>query len=536
MSSSDNYIEETVCQVSELQENELKTFQLGDGEVLLVKQNGKISALGSKCTHYGAPLANGALGEGRIRCPWHGACFNLATGDIEDFPGLDSLPNYQVTIDGSNVVVRADKGQLVSNKRVKNMVGQCQGERHGIVVIGGGPAAATCVETLRQEGYKGQIVMVCKENCLPYDRVLVTKEMNFDIKNAEFRNDDFYQKFGISVIKGVEALSVDTKNKKVSLSNSTALSYHKLFIATGSSPRKVDIPGCDLGNVIVLRDYENAKYTNSQLSKDKEVVILGDSFIALEAADYCSSRVKKVTVLMKGQVPFSHVLGPRIGRAVFELFRRNGVNFVTQCGLRRINGNGGNVQSVELVDGTSIPADLLIVGIGITLNTTFLKDSGIEIQQNGSIETDQYLQTNIPEVYAGGDVAWAPVWCAGNQKASIGHFGLAHYHGKTAALNMIGKQKELRSVPYFWTRLFGLSIRYCGFGHFDDIIYVGDVEALKFVAFYLKSDEVVSASSCGMDPIVSKFGELLAQGKKLKREDLVDDPLGWTKPKLVVQL
>ncbi|KAG5870987.1 hypothetical protein JTB14_013458 [Gonioctena quinquepunctata] len=536
MTSAEDYIEETVCQVSDLQENDLKTFPLGDGEVLLVKQNGTISALGTKCTHYGAPLEKGALGDGRIRCPWHGACFSLTTGDIEDFPGLDSLPCYQVTIEGEDVKIRARKSLLISNKRIKDMVDMCCGEKLSIVVVGGGPAAATCVETLRQQGYKGQIVMVCKESCLPYDRVLVSKQMDFNIKNAEFRDDDFYKKYDISVIKGVEALSVDTKAKTVSLSNSTAVSYNKLFIATGSSPRKLDIPGSDLNNVLVLRTYEHARYMNSELSPDKEVVILGNNFIAMEAADYCSNKVKKVTVVMRGEVPFLNVLGPRVGQAVLELFKRNGVNFVSRCRIAKINGSAGSVESVELSNGTILPANLLLLGIGSTLNTDFLKGSGIVLRPDGTIETNEYLQTNLPDVYVGGDIAYAPVWCYGNEKAAIGHFGLAHYLGKTAALNMAGKKTELRSVPYFWTRLFGLSIRYCGYGDFDEIIYAGNVEDLKYVAFYLKNDIVVAASSCAMDPVVSKFGELLAQGRKLSRKNLADDPLQWTKPKLVVQL
>ncbi|KAJ4430899.1 hypothetical protein ANN_19491 [Periplaneta americana] len=123
-SQNDDYVEAVVCQDSDIQENEMKAFELGDaGKILLVKQNGKLSAVGAKCTHYGAPLDTGVLGEGRVRCPWHGACFNVTTGDIEDFPGLDSLPCYQVEVqDGGGVKVRAKREHVKSNKRVKDMV------------------------------------------------------------------------------------------------------------------------------------------------------------------------------------------------------------------------------------------------------------------------------------------------------------------------------------------------------------------------------------------------------------------------------
>lgn len=186
-------VEGVVCQVSDLEENELKTFKFNDVEILLVKQNNVIRALGSKCTHYGAPLVKGALGDGRIRCPWHGACFNLATGDIEDFPGIvmfisfylfdlwllitvlkgiDSLPCYEVSLCDENVIVKAKKSDLFSTKRIKSMVGKSSSSKDSIVVVGGGPAAEICVETLRQENFDGDITMICKENYFPYDRVI----------------------------------------------------------------------------------------------------------------------------------------------------------------------------------------------------------------------------------------------------------------------------------------------------------------------------------------------------------------------------
>ncbi|XP_056637583.1 apoptosis-inducing factor 3-like [Diorhabda sublineata] len=530
MSSSDDYVEDVVCKVSDLEENKLKTFQLQDeGEVLLVKQNNIISALGSKCTHYGAPLVNGAIGNGRVRCPWHGACFNLSNGDIEEYPGLDSLPYYKVTIEGDNVKVRAKKDDLLTNKRIKHMVGKCQFDKSSIVIVGGGPAAATCAETLRQEDYEGDITMICKENYLPYDRVRLSKQIGLNIDTALLRNEDFYQKYNINVVKGIDATSVDTVNKTVTLRNNSCLGYNKLFIATGNKARRPCIPGAHLENVLVLRSYEDSKLAKSSLSTEKEMVIIGSSFIAMEVADYCKDKVKKLTVIMRDEVPFKPVLGPRIGEAILNLFKKNGINFIAKMGVDAINGKD-KVESVKLHDGTIMPADLVLLGTGSNTDTAFLKNSGIQLQENGTIETDEYLQSNVQDVYIGGDIALAPVWSSGNKKAAIGHFGLAHYHGKIAALNMAGKRTKLKTVPYFWTKLGPLSIRYCGHGTFDDIIYTGNVEELKFVAFYLKDDVVVAISSCGMDPYVSQFAELLAKGRRLHRSDLRgDDPLKWAK-------
>lgn len=527
--SSEEYVEGIVCNVNDLQENELKSVDLNDRKVLLVKQNGVISALGAKCTHYGAPLVSSALGDGRVRCQWHGACFNILTGDIEDFPGLDSLPCYKVTIENDKVKVRARKSELSSNKRTKEMTKRdLKDERH-IVVIGGGPSGATCVETLRQEGFTGQISFICREKFLPYDRVKVSKSMDFDIEKSMFRDDAFYKEHNIDVLKGVEATAVKTDVRNVILNNGKTLKYDKLYIATGSHAKKLKIPGSDLKNVIVLRDVNDAKYTLSQLSEDKEVVVLGSSFIAMEGANYCQNKSKKVTVIFRGELPFQPLLGPEVGKVFMKLFEEKGVHFITKNTITEIKDNGkGNVTEVVLKDGSTLPADIVIMGVGSTFATEFLKDSGIELRPDGSIETDEYLQTNIPDVLVGGDIAYAPVWSHNNQKAAIGHYPLAHYHGRIAALNLLEKKTPLKSVPYFWTMLYGKGVRYAGHGDYDEIIYHGDVPGFKFVAFYIKDGVVVSASSCGMDPVVSQFAELLAQGKTLTKEDLKgDDLLAW---------
>lgn len=531
-SSEDEFVEDVVCKVQDINENELKTVNLNEHKVLLVKQQGVISALGTKCTHYGAPLVSGALGDGRIRCQWHGACFNVKTGDIEDFPGFDSLPCYQVTIENDNVKVKARKAELVANKRIKDMAKRKQPTilNDKIVVIGGGPAGAICVETLRQEGFQGDIVLVCKENYLPYDRLKATKAMDFDIEKAQFRNDKFYQDNGIEVLKGVEATGVNSDENCVKLSNGKELKYNKLFIATGSKPRTLDVSGSDLKNVLVMRDYDDAQYGHKQLNSEADVVILGGSFIGMEVASYCIGKVKSVTVIGRDVVPFKQVWGERVGSAILKIFEEKGVKYVANSGITKVNDNGqGAVSSVELTSGEKLKCDVLFLGIGVTFYTEFLKNSGVQLMSNGAVEVNEYMQTNDPNVYAGGDIAYAPVWSHGNSKAAIGHFGLAHYHGRKAALNILGKQDPLKSVPFFWTMLFGKSIRYAGHGQFDDVIYSGDVENLKFVAFYLKEDEVVATTACGMDPLVSIYAERLAQGKKLYRKDLQDDPLAWSK-------
>lgn len=526
----EEFVEDVVCKVQDLKENEMRQFELDEQKVLVVKQKGVIHAVGAKCTHYGAPLVNGALGDGRVRCQWHGACYKFATGDIEDFPGLDSLPCYKVTVENGDVRVRAKKSELATSKRTKFMTKRNTNKEEVIAVIGGGPAGATCVETLRQEGFEGQIVLICKENYLPYDRVKVSKAMDFDIKKAEFRDDKFYADNGITVLKGVAATAVNTSENIVQLANGNTVHYNKLFIGTGCNPRKPKVPGGDAKNVLVLKDYDDSKYAFAQLNKDTDIVVIGSSFIGMEAANYCVEKVNSVTVIGRGAVPFRNTWGERIGGAILNMFLKKGVKYIANSGLKKINTNDeGAVSSVELLDGEILKCDILFSGIGSDYFTDFLKGSGVEIKPDGSIETNEFLQTNVPNVYAGGDIACAPVWSSNNKKIAIGHYGLAHYHGKHAALHMLDKPEPIKTVPYFWTMLFGKGFRYAGYGDFDDVIYAGDVDNLKFMAYFIKEDEVVAVTSCGMDPLVSQFAERLAQGQKLYRNDLRDDPLAWAK-------
>jgi nitrite reductase/ring-hydroxylating ferredoxin subunit len=225
-----------VCQESEIKENELQTFDLGDSKVLIVKQNGKISALGTKCSHYGAPLVTGALGDGRIRCPWHGACFDLASGDIEDFPGLDSIPCYNVRIEKGQVFVRAKKSELNSGKRTKMMTKRDMNDKRVFVIVGGGPSGATCAENLRVKGFSGRIILITNETTLPYDRVKLSKVMDAD--PVLLRTQQFYDDNQIEIMTGINATSLNPNDREITIDNGDKIKYDKIYLATGSSARK----------------------------------------------------------------------------------------------------------------------------------------------------------------------------------------------------------------------------------------------------------------------------------------------------------
>ena len=527
--NNEEFIEDVVCQESDLGENEMKNFNLGGSKVLVVKQNGKISALGTKCTHYGALLSTGALGDGRIRCPWHGACFNIATGDIEDFPGQDSIPCYEVKVEKGQVRVRAKKTDLEANRRTKMMAQRDSKDERTFVVIGGGPSGAICVETIRQNGFAGRLVMVCKEMSLPYDRVKVSKSMDVDPEKILLRTQMFYDDNHIETMVGVEATNLDTNEKEVTLSNGYKIKYDKVYIATGSTPRKAPVPGADLKNVVTLRNITDAQYVNAQLTPETHVVVLGVSFIGLEAAAYCIGKVAKVTVIGRDSVPLRPTFGEAVGSGVMKFFQEKKVEFVMNSGIKKCNGNdSGALESVELNDGSILKADICIMGVGSTLNTGFLKESGLKLNRDGSVDTNNHLESSIADVYIGGDIANAPVFSSDNKLTTIGHYPLAQYHGRTAGNNMTGMTQELRVVPFFWTMLFGKSFRYCGHGKPSEVHIEGNIDELKFVAFYInEAGKVIAMSSCQRDPIVSQFAEFLSQGKSLMKAEIQEDPFAW---------
>lgn len=428
--------------------------------------------------------------------------------------------------------VRARKSDLQANKRLKDMVKRNPNNDETFVVIGGGPSGGICVETLRQEGFTGRIVLVCKENGLPYDRIKLTKAMDVELSKIEYRTDDFYDEYGIEAMKGVEATKVNSAEKTVTLSNGYIIKYDKLYIATGSKARKPNIPGADLKNVVIVREFTDSAYINSNLSPDKHVVCLGLSFIGLEAAAYLVKKAAKVTVVGRDTVPLRYSFGPEIGERIKRMFEAEGIEFRMQNGIKKCIGENGVLNAVELTDGTQIKCDICVMGTGSSLYTDFLKNSGINLNEDGSIDTDLYLQSNVSDIYVGGDIANAPVYSIGNELATIGHYPLAQYHGNIAGKNMAGNKTELKAVPYFWTQLFGKSFRYSGCGTPHETRIIGSLDELKFVAvFFDKSGNVCGMASCQKDPIVSQFAELRSQGKSLNKFDFegIAEPFEWIK-------
>ncbi|PIK53726.1 putative apoptosis-inducing factor 3 isoform X3 [Apostichopus japonicus] len=521
----DEAVEAVVCQVDSMKDGEMREVDVADGKVLLIKDLNEFTAIGHKCSHYGAPLAKGVLSNGRVRCPWHGACFNTKTGDIEDFPGVDSIPCFKVRVEGSDVIVEAQKK---SHRRIKKMSLRSADNDKVFLIIGGGGAGLVCAETLRQEGFGGRIVIATKEKHLPYDRPKLSKAMDGSAESIQLRKDDFFLVYDIEVKLEHEVVSIEAELNTVKFQNGDSLSFEKLLIATGGKPRTLDVPGKDLKNVCSLRSPDDANYI-AQLGNGKNVVIVGSSFIGIEVASFFSGKAGSVTVIGRGSVPYAATLGEQIGGAVKKLAEEKGVKFHMNCSVKEFKGQDDVLSSIVLSNDEEISADVCVLGVGVTPATEFLQNSGLRLSSKNNVIVDKFLCTNNPDIYAAGDIAEFPLRLNNNSPVNIGHWQIAHYHGRVAALNMFGHETEVETVPFFWTAIFGKNIRFSGYNHgYDDVIISGSLQELKFIAYYARGDYIVAIATLNSDPAASKFAEFLASGKRLKKSQVTsEDPESW---------
>lgn len=518
-------VEASVCHVKDLENGQMREVDLGCGKALLIKQNGEYYATGHKCPHYGAPLVKGVLSKGRVRCPWHGACFNISTGDIEDFPGLDGLPRFQVRIEKERVHIRASKQALQSQRRTKVMakcisLNNYNTSTTNVLIIGAGPAGLMCAETLRQEGFSDRIVMCTTEKHLPYDRPKLSKSMDTQPDQLVLRSEEFFHTHDIEVLTETQVAALDIKNKTALFKSGFKMEYNKLLIATGSTPKTLTCKGKELDNVFTIRTPEDANWV-VKLAMSKNAVIIGASFLGMEVAAYLCDKAHSVSVVELEDLPFKKFLGEKVGRVILKLFESKRVKFYLQTEVSELREQEGKLKEVVLKSGKVLRADVCVIGIGASPTTAFLKQSGIIIDTRGFIPVTKMMQTNSPGVFAAGDVVTFPLSFRNNKKVNVPHWQMAHMQGRIAALNMLAQGMEINTVPYLWTAMFGKSIRYAGHGEgFDDVIIQGDIDELKFVAFYTRNEEVIAVASMNYDPIVSKVAEVMASGKPIRKRDV----------------
>ncbi|KAJ3117868.1 hypothetical protein HDU96_005245 [Phlyctochytrium bullatum] len=526
-----------VASVGDLKDGEMKEISLGDGrgKVLLSKIKGEFFATSHLCPHYKAPLIKGVLSQdGRVMCPWHGACFRVQSGDIEDGPSVDALHSFTTKIKGDKVFVTVNGDDLKAGRKVPVCVKKSSSNTQVAIVLGGGAGGLVASEALRQEGFTGRVILISREPYLPIDRPKLSKALKIDPSKIQLRDSDFYAKNEIEVHLSTFATAVDPSKKSVTLNNGKVLNYTYLVVATGGDPRKLPVPGSDLANIFTLRGADDSNGIEKAVSESGEkpnVVVVGSSFIGMEAAAILA-KTCTVTVIGMEKVPFERVLGPVVGEALGKLNTANGVTLKMQAMLDRFEASAkdsSKIGFVVLKTGERIPADVVIIGAGVIPKTDFLKNTSVVIDRDQGITVDKYLRVpNAEGVFAIGDIARYPYHLTG-ESVRVEHWNVAQNQGRVAAHNIarlvsgLDVDRPFVQVPYFWTVQYGKSIRYAGHAEsFDDIVIQGTVEGdnLSFAAFYGRGGKVLAVASVAKDPVVSHASELIRVGKMPSIDEL----------------
>lgn len=518
--------EKIVCNETDLDDNEMNEIDFGnDWKILLIKQNGKFYATIANCGHYhhATSLVLGTLGNKRIRCSQHGECFDLETGEVLNFPGLDAVPIFNVKVErNGKVKVSAPKSTIGIQNIILPMVKYDPNNTQTFIIIGGGPSAQICAETLRQNSFTGRIIMICKETCLPYDRSRLCKYVNSKTEDIQYRPQSFYDEHSIEVLLNASVVHVHTENKKLKLSSGTEVEYDKLYIATGSRPRKPKIPGITLNNIFTFRTFDDAMSINEKLKSTSHLVIFGGGVLGMEIAANFVDKVAKITIVDRNEVPMMRTFGKVIGKRIMELYKSKNINFIMESEIRGFVGINQEqyLSAIKLSNGDFLKADICILAVGIKLNTKFLRSSGIPLNSNGSIDTNFYLETSLKDIYVGGDIANVPTYLNNLHRANVQNYGISQYHGKIAALNMIGKANKASTIPFYHTSFFGHHLTYVGYKTAAKIYINGTLDDLKFSAFLFDNDNnVVGVCATQPNKITSDYAEKITLGHKIVKKD-----------------
>ncbi len=501
-------MEERVAGTQDLADGQMTTVLVGGKKVLLARVEGRFYATAARCPHWDGPLPEGTLHGRRLLCPLHKGTFDVRNGDLLEPPPLDGIAAFRVRVDGDDVYV--DRFEEPKRGRTMPMYACDLGaDAREFVIIGAGAAAAAAAEALRQECFVGRILLISPEDQWPYDRPNLSKDFlagELEAKWLPLRPPEFYEEHTIERIVGrVTQLHVPTRT--VSLDDGSTLTPDAVLIASGARPRRLDLPGAELPGVFTLRSLDDAERLAAAAGSARRVVVVGASFIGMEAAASLVRRGLEVTIVGPGATPFERILGEEVGRVVQARHAEHGTRFALGRGVARFAGDS-TVRAVELDDGASLEADMVVLGIGVRPATDFV--TGAELDDEGGLPVDEQLRV-APGVWAAGDVARYREPHTGRD-VRIEHWRLAEQQGRAAARAMAGRGGSFTGVPFFWTQHFDLELGYAGAGQgWEELVVVGDLGGGDFTAFYVAEDRLLAACGTQRDEI-GAFMELMRVG------------------------
>ena len=454
--------------------------------ILVARREDDLFAIGAACTHYGGPLAKGLMVDCTVRCPWHHARFDLRTGEAIAAPALNNVACYKIETRGERFFVTGKIDRKTERKPKSSPA--------SVVIVGAGAAGGAAAEMLRREGYDGPVTLIGADESLPYDRPNLSKDYLAGTAPEEWiplRPSEFYREQKIDTFANTTVMGIDAKAKQITLSDGRSLDFGALLLATGAEPVHLSIPGADLSHVCYLRTLADSRRIVEKAKNAKRAVVIGSSFIGLEVAWSLRERKLEVAVVGKDSVPLGKILGTEMGKLVRETHEAHGVKF-------HLGRTPGVIydRHVELDDGTKLDCDLIVVGIGVRPNTRLAEQTGIATD-NGVL-VNEFLETNVPGIFAAGDIARWPDPRAG--RIRVEHWVLAERQGQTAARNILGAREPFRIPPFFWSNHFDLQICYIGHASGGDQASVsGDLKSKDASVVFRSGDKLSAVASVGRD-------------------------------------
>ncbi len=357
-----------------------------------------------------------------------------------------------------------------------------------IVIVGGSLTAARAIEAIRESDQETPIVVVGKENRLPYERPPLSKGVMLgnDPEDVAFTHPrEWYDDNNVELRLGITADRLDTANRTVTLSDGSEVGYGSILIATGSGLRKLDVPGTDLADVFYLRSMTDSEKIRARLVAGSDVVIIGAGWIGLEIAAAARHHGAEVTMIEPQAAPLIGVVGEQIGTWFADLHRSHGVTLRLGDGVERLEGEDGKVTTVVTSSGERLPADTVVIGVGIRPNTRLAEEAGLEVD-NG-IVVDEALRASAEGVYAAGDVAnwYNPTL---ETRLRVEHWANAQDGGYAAGQSIVGKDVHYGPIPFFFSDQYDVGLEYSGYvprGTDAEVVLRGDPKSNEFMAFWV---------------------------------------------------
>jgi NADPH-dependent 2,4-dienoyl-CoA reductase/sulfur reductase-like enzyme/nitrite reductase/ring-hydroxylating ferredoxin subunit len=471
-----------------LTDNGMLLGHVGDDAVLVARRGDALFAIGATCSHYNGPLAEGVMAGDTVRCPWHHARFCLRTGEALDAPAFNPVGCWRVEVRDGKLFVR-EKIEPAARS------GKAPGAPDRVVIGGGGAAGFAAAEMLRREGFAGSVTMLSADDAPPYDRPNCSKDYLAGSAPEDWmplRPPEFYRDSGIDLRLGTEVAAIDPRARSVTLADGTGVPFDKLLLATGAEPVRLDIPGAAAPHVHVLRSLADARAIIDRAKGARRAVVLGASFIGLEAAAALRARDLEVHVAAPERLPLERVFGPELARFVLALHEERGVAFHPERKAAAIEGT-----RVRLDGGETLDADLVVVGVGVRPRMALAERAGLALDRG--VIVNEYLQTSAPDIYAAGDIARWPDPYSGGQ-LRIEHWVVAERQGQTVARNMLGAAEKFAKVPFFWSQHYDVPINYVGHAEaWDEVAIEGDIAARDCLVRYRRAGRVLAVASIYRD-------------------------------------